>query len=405
MNFVYIPEGTKVLTKSLVGFPTSEQFVPVATVYVQSVSSVATDGAFKVHAWTDHLSDSVDQGHLSHLNKWIRSQNATWEDGVDPTTTIVVNGGAIDDVYFSNLVGDILQLHMHEFPALDMQTGSQGYVVNDSVTAFNRITNLSDIDADSTGATLRGNNTYYSIVVFGVVNEDSTESKLFFNLPSGSYGSAAAVTADLSRFSNYTLPSNFKGTAFLIARISLRHQTASSGTITEIETEDLRGLVPSTSPGGGATGSASPGGASTNMQYNNSGVFAGSANMTFDGTNMSTIAPTSDLHVSTKKYVDDVITATTTVTSIDDTDSPYTALLTDDTILADATSGVITVNLPAASGNSGKTYNIKKTDASANAITIDGNASETIDGATTATISTQYQSLTVQCDGSNWHII
>ncbi len=77
----------------------------------------------------------------------------------------------------------------------------------------------------------------------------------------------------------------------------------------------------------------------------------------------------------------------------------------DSVILADATSGVITVTLPASSGLSGRLYFIKKTDAGANAVTIDGNASETIDGATTVALSSQYDARLIVCDGSNWHVI
>ena len=43
----------------------------------------------------------------------------------------------------------------------------------------------------------------------------------------------------------------------------------------------------------------------------------------------------------------------------------------------------ITVTLPAASGIAGRTYYIKKINSSTNTVTIDGNGSETIDGATT----------------------
>lgn len=95
----------------------------------------------------------------------------------------------------------------------------------------------------------------------------------------------------------------------------------------------------------------------------------------------------------------------TPVTSIDNTDSPYTATATDHTILGDATGGAITVNLPTAVGIDGRTYTIKKVDASGNAVTVDGDGSETIDGAATNALSTQWDSVTVQSDGANWVII
>lgn len=94
----------------------------------------------------------------------------------------------------------------------------------------------------------------------------------------------------------------------------------------------------------------------------------------------------------------------TTVTSIDDTDSPYTALGTDNVILADDTSGSITINLPAAASSTGKIYYVKKLSAS-NSVTVDGADSETIDGATTQVLSTQYDALAIVCDGTGWYII
>ena len=87
------------------------------------------------------------------------------------------------------------------------------------------------------------------------------------------------------------------------------------------------------------------------------------------------------------------------------TTTPYTATSADDVILIDATAGAKTVNLPAAAGASEKVYIIKKTDSSFNAVTIDPNASETIDGSTTTTINTQFESITIQSDGTNWQLL
>ena len=82
----------------------------------------------------------------------------------------------------------------------------------------------------------------------------------------------------------------------------------------------------------------------------------------------------------------------------------YTATSTDVVILCDVSGGAFTITLPAAANNTHRMYIIKKTDSSVNAVTVDGNASETIDGGTTAIITTQYESVIIICDGSNWHI-
>lgn len=90
---------------------------------------------------------------------------------------------------------------------------------------------------------------------------------------------------------------------------------------------------------------------------------------------------------------------------ISSTTTTTTLTTTDYTKLCDATSGAFTVNLPAAASNTGRLYNIKKTDSSANAITVDANASELIDGATTYSLLVQYESVSIQCDGTGWNVL
>lgn len=77
-----------------------------------------------------------------------------------------------------------------------------------------------------------------------------------------------------------------------------------------------------------------------------------------------------------------------------------------DLYLCDLTSAAFTITLPAAATSVGRVLRFKKTDASANVYTLDGNASETIDGAATlAGSSTRYSVTAIMCDGSNWHVL
>ncbi len=104
---------------------------------------------------------------------------------------------------------------------------------------------------------------------------------------------------------------------------------------------------------------------------------------------------------SIKAYVDSQTGATLSVAN---KTGAYTATTSDDVITCDSSGGTFTITLYAASTNSGRKLVIKKTDSSYNIVTIDGNASETVDGATTTTLATQYESVTLICDGSNWVI-
>lgn len=81
-------------------------------------------------------------------------------------------------------------------------------------------------------------------------------------------------------------------------------------------------------------------------------------------------------------------------------------LVSDHVVLVDATAGAVTLTLPpAASLGPGFRYQLHKIDASANAVTVDANATETIDGATTKTIAAQWGSLAlfVGPNGDKWY--
>jgi len=75
------------------------------------------------------------------------------------------------------------------------------------------------------------------------------------------------------------------------------------------------------------------------------------------------------------------------------------------TVLCNATAVAFTVTLPASANSKYQIYEIKKIDSTGNAVTIDGNAAETIDGDLTKSLNLQNESITIQCDGSNWYII
>lgn len=74
-------------------------------------------------------------------------------------------------------------------------------------------------------------------------------------------------------------------------------------------------------------------------------------------------------------------------------------------VLVDTTSGSVTVTLPPARKCKGRVYDFKKMDASANAMRIEADGSETIDGAAFASTTTQYDSFTLKSAGSEWVIL
>lgn len=83
----------------------------------------------------------------------------------------------------------------------------------------------------------------------------------------------------------------------------------------------------------------------------------------------------------------------------------YTVLASDSIVTADATSGAITMTLPTAVGIAGRQYTIKKTDASANAVTVATTSSQTIDGVASSALSAQYSFIILVSDGANWSVV
>lgn len=83
----------------------------------------------------------------------------------------------------------------------------------------------------------------------------------------------------------------------------------------------------------------------------------------------------------------------------------YTATTSDSVILANATSGAITIALPQALTCESKRFTFKKTDVSANAVIIDADGAETIDGVATVSLPAQYDGVEIVSQGGAWWIV
>lgn len=87
------------------------------------------------------------------------------------------------------------------------------------------------------------------------------------------------------------------------------------------------------------------------------------------------------------------------------TATTYTVVDEDFLVKADATSNNVTINLPPVAAHTGREIVVKRTDGSGNSVTIDGDGSETIDGATTVSLASQYNFRRLYSDGIEWLII
>lgn len=78
----------------------------------------------------------------------------------------------------------------------------------------------------------------------------------------------------------------------------------------------------------------------------------------------------------------------------------------DNFVYVDASGGNITITLPPVSAGiiAGQVIHIKRIDDSANTVTIDGDGAEVIDGQSTQTIASQYTSIMLHSNGTEWFI-
>ncbi len=98
--------------------------------------------------------------------------------------------------------------------------------------------------------------------------------------------------------------------------------------------------------------------------------------------------------------------ATSNLLSVSSTKTTaYTVTTLDGVVVGDATSAAFTFTLYTAVGNSGRVVHIKRINAGANAITIDGSGSETIDGAATYVLGSQWEAVTLVSNNVGWLVL
>jgi hypothetical protein len=111
---------------------------------------------------------------------------------------------------------------------------------------------------------------------------------------------------------------------------------------------------------------------------------------------------------SVKAYVDTEIAGVNSSgseTSAKNADYTITDIDNIRTVLMTTAGTNRTVTLPTAADNDFRIITIKKVDSGTGFVIIDGEGTETIEGQTTVTLYKQWETVTIQCDGSNWFIL
>lgn len=250
-NYVYILASNKTLTANTSGWPAAEH-IPIGVVLAQSAASAQSDGIFAATHWDAHVYDPSDNGHIIHQNLWAHEHPPLWISGVALTVDVTSNVGVDDDIDIAVTTGEVLKLHKVSFPALDTRGSASIYVANSSVAAYTKVGTLGTVLKTHSGGGAIANNQYANVVIWGTVSELAGTSKLFANLPSGFYNNQANALADNQKRAVYTIPTDFRGCAFLISRLVFKYTTADGGTWELVGSYDLRGQEAGLFNGGNA---------------------------------------------------------------------------------------------------------------------------------------------------------
>lgn len=224
--YVDVTSGAAVL-KTTAGYP-APPFAGIATAAITTAALVNTtdkDGiVLHRRQTTSKAHDS--RGRISYISERLFIESPKWWSGCTPTA--VINTGPTPDVMdMTSIAGIVYQTHRQDWPELSVVADGI-YVGNgvggDSLDNLTKVNNLWDVmgytsDPAKTRVTAsRGN-----LVVWGAINKDTSECKLFVNLPNDLYGApgnqADNCYFDVDGTADYAVADESRLTAFLIARI------------------------------------------------------------------------------------------------------------------------------------------------------------------------------------------
>ena len=264
--FVYILQSAKtVMAASNSDWPATEH-CKVARLVLKSAAATGTDGGgLGNQNINDYASDATGAGYLAQVEQRLRQEPAAYDEGIALTLknaagAALTTGNSSTAVEIVTTEGKVYQLHRHTFPAFDMYTTAtdDAHIVNQPVdeggayeTTADLVTDVTHyVDGTDAGVVI-GTNKYFNLVVWGIQNRSGEASHIMINLPTGQYTTSGNAVADVDGTSIFEIPSVFKDTGFLIARLTFRLIAGSQWTY--IAQEDLRGKFPDIIAGVGIT--------------------------------------------------------------------------------------------------------------------------------------------------------
>ena len=126
------------------------------------------------------------------------------------------------------------------------------------------------------------------------------------------------------------------------------------------------------------------------------------------GTPLMSVGPDGDVGIGTAFASSRLCVGGAIATAVTVVSSPNSSITLDAShsiVLCNAVLGEITINLPTAGGIAGRQYTIKLLFSNSGFVTIDPFGNQSIEGAATYSLNSQYKYATIVSDGANWWVV
>jgi len=224
-NYIYVTDGSGTLTLNASTTLPTGAFGWLAKVVVPDATTWATTGEYVIQRYAEAFQND-SRGALSHTREKLRALGAVYISGGTQTLTIDT-GAAPDSVHLEVASASVYQLHRQTFPAFT--TGP--YYYGNGTNIYEKVDNLNEVLELSDGTAILDNQRY-NLVIWGAVNYDTGDCKLFVNVPNGIYTNDSQAAADRDNTADYSVPDDMRSAAFMIARVCLRYDSNGGGQFT-----------------------------------------------------------------------------------------------------------------------------------------------------------------------------
>jgi len=260
---VYVTIVGGVATLDTTGETPDVPYASIAIVSLLDAATTASDGALMNRRTTTAKAHN-GRGRIAYLNERLLIESPKWVgDGITPSGSVSDNNP--DRLDFSVASGTVYQVHKQDFPEISviddgiyLANGSGG---TNGLTNFTKYFNLADLCGYVASDVVRDTKCRGNLIIFGLINKETSECKLMVNLPTTLYSdNDAQAYYDYNVSAVTSVSTDLRHTAFLIARIPYELDGLNSLTfINPVGLDEIINMlgVDVNTTGGSAGGSAS----------------------------------------------------------------------------------------------------------------------------------------------------